>query len=456
MRLQARLLVQLSLVIDAVFVALVFGSVWKFHPGDALARILIALLVVPFWVGLLRYFGAYHSQRLDGWVALTRKIASAHFVGLVALSGILGIVGGGGYRALLLFAAISFAGLTAEKCSAHLLLRRMRRRGLDTRNVLVISRRTAADEIQAGFQEHTAWGLRVAMVGDGPCSERFYRTYPEGAAVGGDLEKVLQSHVIDEVVLAIDPDELPEEQITIHICERYGVVARILFGTLYKERASTRAEEFYGSMSFAVGPSRDTGLVVKRIFDVLLSGGLLLLSSPLMLVCAIAVKLSSVGPVIFKQTRVGLRGRRFTMYKFRTMICGAEALLPALASHTVMAGPVYKQFSDPRITAAGRILRKFSLDELPQLWNVLKGEMSLVGPRPLPVRESDAIDGEFRRRFSMRPGLTCFWQVNGRNDVEFTRWMKYDLQYVDRWSLLVDAKLLLRTIPAVLSGRGAY
>jgi lipopolysaccharide/colanic/teichoic acid biosynthesis glycosyltransferase len=144
------------------------------------------------------------------------------------------------------------------------------------------------------------------------------------------------------------------------------------------------------------------------------------------------------------------------MLKFRTMIDGAEALLPAISARSITKGPIFKDPRDFRITPIGRILRKFSIDELPQLFNVIKGDMSLVGPRPLPVHESAAITGPYRRRFCMRPGITCLWQINGRSNVDYTTWMNYDLQYVDRWSLSMDARLLLKTIPAVLSRRGAY
>jgi exopolysaccharide biosynthesis polyprenyl glycosylphosphotransferase len=456
MKFQARLMVQLSSIVDALIVALIFALAWHITPGQSLGSSMIALLVVPFWVSLLRYFGVYESQRLGGWTSLARKLASTHFTGVLTLSLALLVVGSGAYRDLLLFATSTLAVLMLEKTLAYAILRRIRRRGLDTRNVLVIGTPHTVDEVDQSFREHMGWGLRVAMVGEGPANSRVFKSYPDGATVGRVLEAVLQTQVIDEVILSVRPDELAQEQVTIHMCERYGVVARIMFGAAYGNPETARAEEFCGAMSFALGPSRDAGLIIKRSVDIVLSAVLMMLALPVLALVAVAVQLSSAGPVIFKQTRVGLRGRRFTMYKFRTMICGAEALMPTLASQTVMAGPVYKQFSDPRVTAAGRILRKFSLDELPQLWNVLKGEMSLVGPRPLPITESDAIEGEYRRRFSMRPGLTCFWQVNGRNNTEFSKWMNYDLQYVDRWSLRLDAKLLLQTIPAVFSGKGAY
>jgi lipopolysaccharide/colanic/teichoic acid biosynthesis glycosyltransferase len=175
-----------------------------------------------------------------------------------------------------------------------------------------------------------------------------------------------------------------------------------------------------------------------------------------MLLVALLVKLSSPGPVLFRQRRVGFHGRPFTLLKFRTMMDGAESLAHSLAARNITGGPVFKDRGDWRVTRIGRVLRRFSLDEVPQLLNVLRGEMSLVGPRPLPVHESDAISGAHRRRFTMRPGITCLWQVNGRSDVSYDGWMRYDLQYVDNWSIGLDARLLVRTIPAVLSGRGAY
>jgi exopolysaccharide biosynthesis polyprenyl glycosylphosphotransferase len=198
-------------------------------------------------------------------------------------------------------------------------------------------------------------------------------------------------------------------------------------------------------------------LVVKQVFDYVAGTILLILFLPLLLVIALAVKLSSAGPIFYRQTRSGLNGRSFEMIKFRSMRSGAELQQAALAGQNEMRGPVFKVSNDPRVTALGRILRRHSLDELPQLWNVLRGEMSLVGPRPLPLEEVKRFDRDtHRRRLSVKPGLTCLWQIGGRNDIaDFNDWVRLDLAYIDQWSLWLDFKILLATIPAALFGRGA-
>jgi lipopolysaccharide/colanic/teichoic acid biosynthesis glycosyltransferase len=172
---------------------------------------------------------------------------------------------------------------------------------------------------------------------------------------------------------------------------------------------------------------------------------------------ALLIKLDSLGPVLFRQERVGLNKRRFSLFKFRTMVEGAERQQPLLEGLNQANGPVFKIKDDPRITRLGQFLRHYSIDELPQLFNVLKGDMSLVGPRPLPVRDIERIDTRWhKRRLSMKPGVTCLWQVNGRSDVNFDRWVRMDLEYIDNWSLGLDLKILLKTLPAVLKGAGAY
>jgi len=221
--------------------------------------------------------------------------------------------------------------------------------------------------------------------------------------------------------------------------------------------ARVELEELEGIpfLTFTTTPSNESQLALKRLLDVAVSMLLLLLALPVIGIAAIAIRLSSPGAVLFKQKRMGLNGRVFTLFKFRTMFEDALERRGEVTHLNQMTGPVFKAKSDPRITAVGRVLRKFSLDELPQLWNVLKGDMSLVGPRPPIPEEVAAYHRWHRRRLSMKPGLTCLWQVSGRNDVDFDRWMKLDLQYIDNWSPSLDLKILLRTIPAVLSGRGA-
>jgi len=202
--------------------------------------------------------------------------------------------------------------------------------------------------------------------------------------------------------------------------------------------------------------SDDYRLAIKRGLDIVGAVVGLIVLAPIMAAVALAVKLTSRGPVLFAQARYGWRKRHFRMYKFRTMVMDAEMLQGALESRNEAAGPVFKMEHDPRVTPLGRFLRRSSLDELPQLWNVLRGDMSLVGPRPLPTRDVHRFnESALMRRFSVMPGLTCLWQVSGRSDLSFDRWVELDLEYIDRWSLLLDFTILGRTLPAVLRGNGA-
>jgi exopolysaccharide biosynthesis polyprenyl glycosylphosphotransferase len=197
-------------------------------------------------------------------------------------------------------------------------------------------------------------------------------------------------------------------------------------------------------------------LLVKRTIDFVLSATLLILLSVVLAVVAILIKLTDPGPVFFSQNRVGLNKRQFKMYKFRTMVVDAEKMQNQLLAKNEMTGPVFKIKDDPRVTPLGKFLRKSSLDELPQLWNVVKGDMSLVGPRAMSLRDYALFDQDWqRRRFSVKPGITCLWQVNGRNSVPFEQWMELDMQYIDKWSLWLDLKILALTVPAVLRGTGA-
>src|SRR5262249_23712319 len=209
---------------------------------------------------------------------------------------------------------------------------------------------------------------------------------------------------------------------------------------------------FYG---FSPTLTRQSVLAAKRIVDIVGAIVLTVVGVPLFVVIGLLVRLTSTGPIIFRQERAGFHGRRFWMYKFRTMVDGAEQMRDQVAHLNQRTGPIFKASDDPRLTAVGSFLRKLSLDELPQLINVLKGEMSLVGPRPLPVYEARRIKGPERRRLAMWPGITGLWQVSGRNAVDFEGWMRLDMAYVDGWSLGLDLWILLRTIPAVLRGDGA-
>ena len=273
-----------------------------------------------------------------------------------------------------------------------------------------------------------------------------------------ELEHILMRQVIDEVVIALPVKSCYQQiQQAIRVCERAGV--RSKYGAdLFESTVAFLRYDDQGDRAFVAMQVTPDGhrLVVKRAIDIVGAIAGLIVVAPLMLIVAIAIKLTSAGPVIYGQDRCGLNKRPLRMYKFRSMFADADTHQASLENRNEASGPVFKIRDDPRITPLGRLLRKSSIDELPQLWNVLRGDMSLVGPRPLPWRDVHRITRPSdMRRFSMRPGLTCLWQVQGRSNIDFQRWVELDLEYIDTWSLGLDCRILAKTIPAVLSADGA-
>ncbi|MGD0675509.1 MAG: sugar transferase [Polyangiaceae bacterium] len=280
----------------------------------------------------------------------------------------------------------------------------------------------------------------------------------EVLGTAGDLDELLKKHVVNEVFIAGNSDSHRSEmQEAIRVLERFGIpfalpAAGFRFGRARPEYEKAVADGYIHYSSIRNKPIQ---LALKRLFDIVCSGVALAVLSPPMVVVALLVKMTSRGPILFKQVRVGQHGRTFHMLKFRSMVVNAEELKAKLMAQNEQTGPVFKISRDPRITAVGRFIRKFSIDELPQLINILRGEMSIVGPRPPVPSEVAKYEAWQRRRLSVRPGLTCVWQVSGRNQISFEEWMYLDMQYIDHWSLAHDFELILKTVPVVLTGRGA-
>ncbi len=282
---------------------------------------------------------------------------------------------------------------------------------------------------------------------------------PRGRILGGleELESILMRNAIDEVFIALPiKSQYTAIQRVMQSCERVGVRAKYLADLFENTECVSEVED--NRVALVAAPRSPEGwrLLAKRGLDLAGASAGLVVLAPVVLVAAVAIKLTSPGPVLFTQARYGLNRRLFKMYKLRTMVADADALQASLEERNEATGPVFKIRDDPRVTWIGRWLRRTSLDELPQLLNVLRGEMSLVGPRPLPMRDVHRFsEAALMRRFSVRPGLTCLWQISGRNSLSFQEWIRLDLQYIDEWSMWLDVWVLVRTIPAVLKGTGA-
>jgi len=274
-----------------------------------------------------------------------------------------------------------------------------------------------------------------------------------------DIPALATKDPVDEIYLLPSRGDLEASRALLDQCESMGITVHLRFSMFEQMISRVSVEETGGRdfLTFSTVPRGELTLLLKRLVDLVLSLIVLIVLLPVLGIVGLLVRLTSRGPAIFRQERAGMNGRPFTLYKFRTMVEGAEKKRTELESQNELDGPAFKIKEDPRVTGLGRVLRKLSLDELPQLWNVVKGDMSLVGPRPLPVYEVEKFERWQRRRMSMRPGITCIWQIRGRNRVtSFDEWMKMDLEYVDRWSLGLDFRILVLTVPAVLAGRGAY
>ena len=359
---------------------------------------------------------------------------------------------------LALLAGYSWVFLLVFRLTAGRLVGVVRREFGALHYVMLVGLGDRAQRLGQALERSAQHGIRLkGFLADVPSSLteiRLASAYPVFPIK--DLALLLRQHVIDEIIFAVDSARLAELEEVFLLCDEEGVRTRVAVDFLPHINSEVYLERlaFTPLLTFSAAPHDEIRLLAKRVIDCVVAGAALIVLAPFMLLVALAIRLTSPGPVVFRQVRCGLNGRQFVFYKFRSMCQNADSMRETVA-HLSVRSTATKIPDDPRLTPIGRYLRKFSIDEWPQLWNVLRGDMSLVGPRPAVPTEVEQYKTWQRRRLRMRPGLTCLWAVSGRDNVDFETWMKLDMHYIDNWSLALDWKILLRTIPRVLTGRGA-
>ena len=429
---------------------------------------IILLMIIIIWYLTFSWFRVYASYRERRFHEIFWNMVKAVSTGILILFLCMYIFKIQDVSRILLgvFFLVNIAFLGTSKGIAYRLLVRYRKRGFNFRNIVIIgSRERAKDVIEAiGFQLGAGFRVLGCLETD---PARIGDSVKNGIKVietVDHLREILTKQVVDELIFAMPLKEIESADQYIALAEKMGISVRIIpdwqiHYLMYQPGvAAINFEDFLGipSMALRTTPPAQAALLLKSVFDMFVSGIVLILFLPLFLAIALAIKIFSPGPVFFKQARCCLNGRRFMVYKFRTMVPDAERRFEEVKGLNESDGPVFKIKKDPRIISwVGTFLRKTSLDELPQLINVLKGEMSLVGPRPPIPAEIKEYDTWQRRRLSMKPGLTCIWQcARNRNELGFKEWMKMDLNYIDNWSLWLDFRIILRTIKVVLLGEG--
>lgn len=422
---------------------------------------IVLILFVPLWCGVLYMNGMYKTLRTKRLLEVTWIIIKSAFLTTIAFGTIVFI-----FKLefisrafFLLLVGFTSSGVFVEKVVMFSIMHEIRRKGYNYRKLLIVGTGKRALVFMQNIECHPEWGLKIAGVID--FEEDHLGRVVDGSRVVGTLDaipRILNRQSIDEVVFVIPRTKLSSIENTLYVCETQGVKATIAVDLFDLKIAKARQTDLDGVplLTFETTVAEEWQLFVKRTADIIISGLGIVALSPLFLAIAILIKLTSKGAVFYIQKRVGLNGRKFILYKFRSMHKGAHEKLADLLARNEMKGPVFKIKDDPRVTAVGRFLRRSSLDELPQLFNVFTGSMSLVGPRPPIPSEVSKYEPWQRRRLSMRPGITCLWQISGRNKIDFDDWMKLDLEYIDNWSLWLDFKILCKTIPVVLFGIGAY
>jgi exopolysaccharide biosynthesis polyprenyl glycosylphosphotransferase len=474
----------------AIFIAVSlgrFGPTWfdKWLAVGVDARVL-ALLYAIGWTTILWLFGLYRLR--VRWSVRTELVDIARSVLLLAVTTFVLLFWLKLPNVSRQFLLLLFPAQLVLTVASRYLLRRgfeaARARGMNSRFILVVGVGPAADAFIEHLERHPEMGLHVIghlavadegeLPSDGDHGGAGARGVPSATATTlapgflasastrpilgsvDDIERVLHSMVVDEVAICLPNSQIALVEPITRLCEDEGRIVRIPTEDTALTLPGARIEDFDGMriLSLVYGPDRAVALLLKRALDVAACAVALILLSPLFALIAIWIRIRDGGPILFRQTRIGEQGRPFDVVKFRTMVADAEQRLAELEASNEIRGHAFKVTDDPRVTRTGRTLRALSLDELPQLWNVLRGEMSLVGPRPPLPSEVDAYDVWHRRRLSMKPGITGLWQVAARREPEFDQWVRMDLDYIDRWSLWLDVKIIVRTIPAVLSQEG--
>ncbi len=462
-----------SVVTDAVILFVAFfaahflvNAFKQYLPDPSLAKQLFDLghygwlFVIDLFASLvlLYLFGFYTFGRTLSYVDILINLAKMVVLAFLLLIAWLFVARIQDVSRLLLgaYALVKLLFLLMEKAAVKAILAKLQEHGYNRINALVIGAGDQAAAFVRRLRDRPELGYQiVGVLADQPAAG----TVEGVPLVGhvGDLYDLLTRHSVDEVFFALPIEEATNINEMVFACEEVGVRFSVIADWFKPNiaRTSLRNLDDIPLLTFSTTPSQIGQLLLKALLDRVAAAAGLVILSPLLAGIAAAIKLTSKGPVFFVQQRSGLNGRVFNFYKFRTMVENAEELKEQLAAQNEMSGPVFKMANDPRVTRVGYWLRKYSLDELPQLINVVKGEMSLVGPRPPIPAEVAKYERWQRRRLSMKPGLTCFWQIGGRNEIDFDEWMELDLRYIDNWSLKLDLLILLKTIPVVLSAKGA-
>ncbi|MBC8232618.1 sugar transferase [bacterium] len=449
-----------------------------FGVNTSLSDYALLLIVIPIiWWALLNVQNAYTWQRFTSLKTEYRRVFKTTVFGTLILMAVVFI-----FRIrdlprslITIFPVLSFLLLVLEKTLLYHMIGRMRKQGRNRKKALIVGTGELAEEFAAIADKYTDWGLEVIGFLTNKTEETGKKNTERGlwmAELGcsqlrtcdvkvlgtyEDLLTIIHELGVEEVVLALPAKDLNMAHKMLTLCEQEGIQVRLISNFFRTIIAKLHISEIHGMpiLTFSTAPMKEWQQFIKRCIDVIVSLAALAVLSPLFLIIAVLIKLTSSGPVFYEWKVIGFNKKPFKGYKFRSMVKDADKLKERFLVQNEMAGPMFKMKNDPRITLVGRFLRKFSLDELPQLWSILKGDMSLVGPRPCLQTELPHFESWQRRKFSVKPGLTCFWQVSGRNDIkDFNEWAKMDLEYIDNWSLWLDFKILLKTFPVVVLGKG--
>jgi exopolysaccharide biosynthesis polyprenyl glycosylphosphotransferase len=465
---QAKLFTKIAIVIDAI--AIVTAFVTAYYLRSAAGRLAgieqytwILLIVLPAWYFLLTYFGLYASLRIHSYPSLFAVVAKVHAVGAMVASSVIFLVDPHSFSRMLFgyFIILSVVLVCLEKAMLKLILSFIRRKGYNSRNILIVGTNEKSKYFAQLVKEHVSWGLRT--VGFLQCKEEPVVGEFSGCNVLGQIDEiknVCKFYAVDEVVFCLPKEYLAKIEDYLNDLESMGITVRMVLD-FYSSRAVRKELSYFHDhlpiLTFYAKPFDAGQLFLKRCMDIVGAVIGLGITSLLFPFIALAIRLDSPGPLLFGQLRVGESGRLFKCWKFRSMYVDAEERKQELLHLNEMQGAIFKIRDDPRITKTGNFLRKTSLDELPQFWNALKGEMSLVGTRPPTPDEVTTYENWHRKRICIKPGITGLWQVSGRNQIQvFDEVVRLDIEYIDKWTLWLDIKILVKTFWVVFARQGSH